>query len=76
MIRVYFNNFDADRIWSVDRGPGTEELNVHFVEIAKLAVTRQDLSKRGSKTEPCCWLQIDCDTFVHAHNDERSGIYI
>jgi hypothetical protein len=59
MIRVYINNFDSDQIWSYDEGEGTEEKHCKDVVFGRvMAQTKSDMSKRGSKTEPCCWIQV------------------
>lgn len=56
-MRVYINNFDGGPLWSIDSGPGTLETHWDRVQILCEATTEQNLSKRGSKIEPCCWLE-------------------
>lgn len=73
MIRVYLNSLDDDRMWSVDSGPGTKEVKAHAVNITKPAVTREDVWKRGSKTEPCCWLEVNAIGFRHDYISHGHG---
>jgi hypothetical protein len=56
-MRVYINNFDAEHFWSVDDGDISTETQWDKVSIQCESYTELDLSKRGSKTEPCCWIE-------------------
>ena len=56
--RVYLNSLEEERCWSVDEGDISSEKKFLGVVIAAKAITRQDMEKRGSKTEPCCWLEV------------------
>lgn len=58
-MRVYIDNFETDRMWSIDSGPGTPESHWRKVIFLSPGETKEDMSKRGSKTEPCCWIEVD-----------------
>jgi hypothetical protein len=58
-MRVYINRFDAQHIWSVDDGDLSTETQWDEVTILVSSKTVVDLSKRGSKTEPCCWIECN-----------------
>jgi hypothetical protein len=61
MVRLFINSFDAKHLWSTDAGPDTEESLWDSVVIAgPPAKTKVDLSKRGSKIEPCCRIEAEC----------------
>jgi hypothetical protein len=57
MIRVYINDFAAERIWQTDSGDAMQNETWDGVQILCEAYTMRDLNKRGSKTEPCCWIE-------------------
>lgn len=56
-MRVYINALNAEQIWSTDEGDITTEQNWHGIRISVRSDTNDDLSKWGSKTEPCCWIE-------------------
>jgi hypothetical protein len=67
-MRVYLNSPEAEHIWSVDEGNTSTETHWDLVSIECQSFTARDLAKRGSKTEPCAW--IECP---HAELADLSG---
>lgn len=57
-MRVYVNSLDKGPVWSIDTGDVSSETQWDEVVIEAPAVTECNLSMRGSKTEPCCWLRV------------------
>jgi len=73
-MRVYIDSFDGERIWSTDDGPGTEEKKWVEVQILSACFTQVDMSKRGSKTEPCCWIEASGSLHHGAWEDEGIAV--
>jgi hypothetical protein len=71
-LRVYINSFDAEQLWSVDDGDVSTEQRFDSVIVIGSSYTMQDLSKRGSKTEPCCW--IECFGTLRTDGDRKAII--
>ena len=73
-MRVYINRFDAEHIWSVDEGSIETETQWDSVIILCPAYTRMDMSKRGSKTEPCCWIECVGKLYDNSFRDLKQAV--
>lgn len=58
-MRIYLNSLDDELPWSIDTGNIGTETKWKAVLVVCPAVTKLDMSKRGSKTEPCAWLECN-----------------
>jgi hypothetical protein len=71
VLRIYLNDFDRPHLWQVDDGDIAHATQWDGVEITVICWTSEDLSKRSSQDEPCCW--IECNGMLREVSHGRSG---
>lgn len=71
MIRIYFNKAsESPLVWSVDHGPGTEEVKFRKVVSGVLGTTKENLSEPDSD-KPKAWIEFH---WCHLERREDTGI--